>query len=58
MDDAELDRLLADYFRMCEMAGIEPLPLDDACEKAHRYADLLEPAFAVSFGDHAQPPQR
>jgi hypothetical protein len=52
MDDAELERFLADYYAMCEQAGVEPLPPDEAREKAKAYARILAPAFEISFRLH------
>jgi hypothetical protein len=51
MDD-DLDQLLATYYAMCEQAGVEPLPPDEAREQAKTLTKLLKPAFAVSFRQH------
>ena len=50
MDDADLEQLLASYNRMCEQAGIAPLPDDEARQEAMLGA--LLPAFEVEFWQH------
>ena len=55
MDDADqsdLEQLLADYYRMCAEAGIEPLPDDEARESAKTMMALLVPAFEVKSRRH------
>ena len=39
MPDADLEQLLASYYRMCAEAGVEPLPDDEAREQA-RYIGI------------------
>lgn len=51
-DDRDLDQLLLTYYAMCEQAGIEPLPPDEAREQAEAFTKLLLPAFAISFRQH------
>jgi hypothetical protein len=51
-DDLDLDQLLRTYYAMCEQAGVEPLPEDEAREQAKEFTKLLVPAFAVSLRQH------
>jgi len=50
--DADLERMLASYYRMCEQAGIEPLPNDEARQQARAMMGALPPAFEVEFRQH------
>jgi hypothetical protein len=44
--DLDLDQLLRDYYAMCEQAGVEPLPPDEAREQAKALTRLLVSAKA------------
>lgn len=46
-----VEQLLATYYRMAE-AGVEPLPDDEARERATALLDVLVPAFEVEFLQH------
>jgi hypothetical protein len=52
MDDVDVERILTDYYAMCEQAGVEPLPDDEAREKARVMLDVLAPAFEVELRRH------
>ena len=45
MDDIDIERLLASYYRMCAQAGVEPLPDDEARDEARALMALLVPAY-------------
>jgi len=49
MDDEDLDGVLALSVSCCEQAGFEPLPLDEAPEKAQRYHASPAPASDAQF---------
>jgi hypothetical protein len=48
----DIEQLLATYYAMCEQAGVEPLPPDEAREPAEALTRILQPAFKVSFRQH------
>jgi hypothetical protein len=52
MDDAELERLVAGYYRICAEAGVEPVPDDEARDKVRAMMAVLVPAFAADFRRH------
>jgi len=52
MDDTALEQLLANDYRMCAEADIEPLPDDEAREQARAMMGALMPAFEVEFRQH------
>jgi hypothetical protein len=52
-DDADLEQLLASYYRMCAEAGVEAaLPEDEARVQAKAMISVLLPAFDVEFRQH------
>ena len=52
VDDIDIEKLFANYRRMCAEAGIDPLPDDEAREQATALMAVLVPAFEITFRSH------